>query len=577
MREINTFADMKLKPELMRAIEAKGYEVPTPIQIHSVPVALAGRDVIGQAHTGTGKTAAFALPILHQIARGRGLQALVLCPTRELAVQVTSEFESLGKFLHIACQPIYGGQSIEVQLRGLMRTPEVIVATPGRLLDHLRRRTVTLSGLRFVVLDEADEMLDMGFLPDIEKVMGLCPTSRQTFLFSATLEEEIKQLALDFMDEPEIIRIESPELTVPLINQEYYLVNAYQKVETVCRIIDVEQPPVCLIFCRTKRGADNLARLLDGRGYPAESLHGDLSQRERDTVMERFRGGNIRILVATDLAARGLDVDIITHVLNYDIPEDADVYVHRIGRTGRAGRDGKAITLVEKNQVRQLRFIEKHIGKTIERQTLPSLEDVLEKRRDDFYARVLENCAEEQTEYEELAFRLLDEQPPEILISTLISMLMAEQPELETAELDDTDNGLTNIDVPLGRRHGVNPRRLVDFITANTSLKPKQVGDIEIHSGNTLVEIPIAAVDEVDSLFDQNVLKKWKSGGQPGREEKKNTPNRLRGKNGSYGKNGEYGASQRREKHNDRSRDRKNDGSRRGKNNEHGYRKNDWK
>ncbi len=551
------FSDMGLKPELIRAIEAKGYEIPTPIQIQAVPVALSGRDVIGQAHTGTGKTAAFALPILNRITRGKGLQALVLCPTRELAVQVTSEFEGLGKFLHISCQPIYGGQSIEVQLRGLLRVPEVIVATPGRLLDHIRRRTLSLSELRFVVLDEADEMLDMGFLPDIEKVMGLCPTDRHTFLFSATLEEEIRRLAMDFMDNPKIIRIESPELTVPLICQEYYLVNSYQKLETVCRVIDIEQPPVCLIFCRTKRGADNLARLLDHRGYPAESLHGDLSQRERDMVMERFRSGNIRILVATDLAARGLDVDIITHVLNYDIPEDADVYVHRIGRTGRAGRDGKAITLVEKNQVRQLRFIEKHIGKSIERKTLPSLEDVLEKRRDDFYGRVLEACSEDHSMYEEMAFRLLEEQPPEILISTLIAMLMAEQPELETAELDDTDNGMTNLDIPIGRRHGVNPRKLVDFIVAHTSLKPKQVGDIEIHSVNCLVEIPLAAVDEVDALFDQNVMKKWRNDKQaPIREGKKKHANRNNPR--SSRKNGGYaqppGIGGRRSPKSDRSR-----------------------
>lgn len=564
MKEITSFSEMGLKPELVRAIEAKGYEIPTPIQIQAVPVAMSGRDVIGQAHTGTGKTAAFALPILNRIVRGKGLQALILCPTRELAVQVTSEFEGLGKFLRISCQPIYGGQSIEVQLRGLLRVPEVIVATPGRLLDHIRRRTLSLSDLKFVVLDEADEMLDMGFLPDIEKVMGLCPTERHTFLFSATLEDEIRQLALDFMDDPEIIRIESPELTVPLICQEYYLVNGYQKVETVCRVIDIEQPPVCLIFCRTKRGADNLARLLDNRGYPAESLHGDLSQRERDTVMERFRSGNIRILVATDLAARGLDVDIITHVLNYDIPEDADVYVHRIGRTGRAGRDGKAITLVEKNQIRQLRFIEKHIGKTIERKTLPSLEDVLEKRRDDFYGRVLEACTQDHSMYEDMAFRLLDEQPPETVIATLIAMLMAEQPELETAELDDTDNGMTNIDVPLGRRHGVNPRRLVDFIVANTSLRPKQVGDIEIHSANCLVEIPMTAVDEIDALFDQNVMKKWKSSGQGKNKEPGRSGSRSNGR--SQSRNGGY--APRRENNNRRSRG--NDSSR-------GQRRTDWK
>jgi len=503
------FEDMNLKPQLLQMIKAKGYVKPTPIQEKSIPIALEGYDVMGQAQTGTGKTAAFAIPILNKVIAGQGLQALVMCPTRELAIQVAEEIAFLGKALSIFCIPIYGGQSIEIQLRSLRRRPEILVATPGRLLDHLQKNSIILNGLRFVVLDEADEMLDMGFLPDIEQILAQCPTERQTFLFSATLLEEVRNLGRKFMHDPQIIQITPHELTVELTQQYYYIVNPYQKVETICRIIDYTQPRVCLIFCRTKKGAENLAAILNSRGYPAEALHGDMSQRERDNVMQRFRSGNIQILVATDLAARGLDIEMITHVFNYDIPEDPDVYVHRIGRTGRAGRDGVAITLVEKSQIRQLRLIEKHIGKRLQAQILPSLQEAVEKRKESIAERLLAKCHEDNGDYGDMIKDLLEKETAENLLAAAISIILDSEPELETAELEINDGNTAHIELPVGRKQGVTPRRLVEFITAYTSLHPREVGDIEIQGNSCLVEVPVSAADEVYALFDYNGRRKW--------------------------------------------------------------------
>lgn len=508
MNDIN-FHSMGLKDELLRMIAAKGYDTPTPIQVKAIPLALTGRDLMGKAQTGSGKTAAFGLPVLNQIIPRQGLQALILCPTRELALQVADEISALGKLLPVFCLPVYGGQSIELQFRSLRRNPEIVVATPGRLLDHLTRKTIDLSLIKFVVLDEADEMLDMGFIPDVENILSQCPAERNTYLFSATLFSEIKNLGSKFMKDPLVVEVDTPELTVPSVEQYYYRTNPRQKVETICRLIDVSQPRVSLIFCRTKKGAHTLASTLNRRGYPAQALHGDMSQRERDYVMENFRSGQVQILVATDLAARGLDIDIITHVFNFDIPDDPDVYVHRIGRTARAGREGIAITLVEGRQIRQLKQIEQHTGKLIQAQKLPSLQDALQKRDDDLIAQVLASVSGEMSNYSILTARLLEEAPAEKIIGALLKLLSGFAPKLETAELENNERSPLQLEIPLGRRQNVNPRRLVDFIVANTRLKPRQVGDIDIQNHSSLVEIPAYAADEVYALFDSAGKKKW--------------------------------------------------------------------
>ncbi len=498
---VMTFQEMGLKPQILRMIEEKGFEYPTPIQVEAIPPGMAGRDIMGQAKTGTGKTAAFGIPILSLIKPNQDLQAMILCPTRELAVQVADEISFLGKGLKIKALPIYGGQSIDIQLRALRRRPEIIVATPGRLLDHINRGTINISDLNFVVLDEADEMLDMGFLPDIERILVQCPEERQTMLFSATLVQEIRELARTFMKNPQLIVISSPELTVSLTEQQYYAVNPRQKVETICRIIDVEHPQVSLIFCRTKKGADELNRVLNSRGYAADSLHGDMSQRERDHVMERFRSGNITTLVATDLAARGLDVEMVTHVFNFDIPDDPDSYVHRIGRTGRAGRDGVAITLVEPSQVRQLRIIERHIGKKIKHQILPSMQVAIERRQELLLSRLLDVADQENDIYGNMAEELLKNYEPQYLLAAALKLLASDAPQLETAEVEELSPATAHVELSLGRFQGVHPRRLVEFLTANTNISPRQVGDIDVQGNSTLVEIPMVYVDQVYAAF----------------------------------------------------------------------------
>lgn len=377
----STFEELGLKPELLSAVKDLGFEGPTPIQEKAIPVALSGRDILGQAQTGTGKTAAFGLPILNRVVPGGGLQALILCPTRELAVQVATDLTNFGRHLKVKALPVYGGQSINHQIRALHNRPEVVVGTPGRLLDHLHRGTLSLEPLRFVVLDEADEMLDMGFREDIEEILSRCPGKRQTMLFSATMAPPIADLARSFLREPEEVAIRRLEVTAPLIEQRYYEMNPNQKVESLCRILDAENPSSALVFCRTKRGADELAGNLRIRGYTVEAIHGDLSQRERDSVMTRFRAGGFELLVASDVAARGLDISHVSHVINFDIPQDPDSYVNRIGRTGRAGREGTAITLVTPREVRQLRFIERIINKRIRRCALPTLGETIERRQ----------------------------------------------------------------------------------------------------------------------------------------------------------------------------------------------------
>ena len=498
----DTFANMGLKPRLLQMIESKGFEIPTPIQIKAIPPALDGHDVMGQAQTGTGKTAAFGIPMLNRMIPGRGLQGLVVCPTRELAVQVTEEINSLGRGMNLHSMAVYGGQSIELQIRALNRKPELVVGTPGRLMDHMQRGNLSLSKLSFLVLDEADEMLDMGFLPDIEKIMKYCPEERQTFLFSATLDEDIRRLGSQFMHDPDIILIKSPELTVPLTQQYFLEVSPRYKIEIFCRLMDVDQPTVSLVFCRTKKGADALAHALIDRGYDADALHGDMTQRERDNVMERFRKGNVSILVATDLAARGLDIEMVSHVFNFDIPEDPDSYVHRIGRTGRAGRDGMAITFVEPRQIRQLRIIEQHIGKKIMRRSLPSLKDAMESRQESLNRRLLESAREDLDIYLQMAGRLMAENDAQTLLAAALKIIAAGEPEIELAEIEATNYDTAHVELPLGRAQGMNPRRLAEYISANTSLTPRQVGDIEIHSNTSYVEVPMHKVDEVYEAFN---------------------------------------------------------------------------
>jgi ATP-dependent RNA helicase DeaD len=386
--ETNTgFGGLGLDPRVVDALAGLGYEEPTPVQREAIPPLLEGRDVLGQAATGTGKTAAFALPLLHILtpdadARER-TRAFILVPTRELAMQVAEAVHKYGKAMGIVALPIYGGASMETQIRALKRGVDVVVATPGRALDHIRRKTLRLDGVRTVILDEADEMLDMGFAEDLEAILDAMPAERQTALFSATLPPRIAEIANKHLKNPVRVRIDREVVAAgaaPRVRQVAYIVSRAHKMATLGRILDVENPTSAIVFCRTRTEVDQVTETLNGRGYRAEALHGGLSQEQRDRVMKKFRANTTDLLVATDVAARGLDVEHVSHVVNYDLPTAAEAYVHRIGRTGRAGREGVAITLAEPREHRQLRNIEHQTKQKIEIAAVPTVADLRARR-----------------------------------------------------------------------------------------------------------------------------------------------------------------------------------------------------
>ncbi|MEO5300723.1 degradosome RNA helicase CshA [Enterococcus cecorum] len=353
------FTELNLSEELLSSIERSGFEEATPIQEATIPLALEGRDVIGQAQTGTGKTAAFGLPMLEKIDPNNAqLQGLVIAPTRELAIQTQEELYRLGRDKKIRVQAVYGGADINRQIRQLKNRPHIVVGTPGRMLDHINRHTLKLSTVQTLVLDEADEMLNMGFLEDIEAIISKVPEQRQTLLFSATMPPEIKNIGVQFMQNPEHVRIKTKEMTADLIEQFFVRAKEYEKFDIMTRLLDVQTPELTIVFGRTKRRVDELAKGLEARGYKAEGIHGDLSQQKRMSVLRSFKNGDLDILVATDVAARGLDISGVTHVYNYDIPQDPESYVHRIGRTGRAGKMGVSVTFVTPNEMSYLHVIE---------------------------------------------------------------------------------------------------------------------------------------------------------------------------------------------------------------------------
>ena len=381
------FSALGLDPRVVAALGALGYEEPTPVQREAIPPLLAGRDVLGQAATGTGKTAAFALPLLHVLTpkaeAGNRLGALILVPTRELAMQVAEAVHKYGKAMGIIAVPIYGGSPMETQLRQLKRGVDVVVATPGRALDHIRRKSLRLSGIKVVILDEADEMLDMGFAEDLEAILNETPKERQTALFSATLPPRIAEIANRHLKNPVRVRIDRevvPAGSAPRVRQVAYVVGRAHKMATLGRVLDVENPTSAIVFCRTRTEVDELTESLNGRGYRAEALHGGLSQEQRDRVMKKFRANTADLLIATDVAARGLDVEHVSHVVNYDVPTSAEAYVHRIGRTGRAGRDGVAITLAEPREHRLLRNIEFLTKQKIQIAAVPTVADLRARR-----------------------------------------------------------------------------------------------------------------------------------------------------------------------------------------------------
>lgn len=409
----------------MRAITEMGFEESTPIQEKTIPIAIEGRDFIGQAQTGTGKTAAFGIPLVDKIEVTEDrIVALIMCPTRELAIQVAEEIEKLGRFKGIRSLPIYGGQDIVKQIRALRKKPQIIIGTPGRLLDHINRKTIKLDDVRTVILDEADEMLDMGFMEDIQSILSLVPEDRQTMLFSATMPDNIKKLAQQFLKSPEHVSVIPKQVSAPLIQQSYVEVQERQKFEALSRLLDMEAPELAIIFGRTKRRVDELATALQKRGYSAEGLHGDLSQNQRDAVMRKFRDGSIDVLVATDVAARGLDVSGVTHVVNFDLPQDPESYVHRIGRTGRAGKEGTSWTFVTPREIDHLHFIERITRHKITRKPLPTMAEAIEGKQKLTAERLLNEVNEEDYQaFKGVAITLLEQYDSVNLLAAAMKLL----------------------------------------------------------------------------------------------------------------------------------------------------------
>ena len=405
-----TFQDFKFKENLQKAIDEAGFKEPSPIQIDAIPHILLGKDIVGQAHTGTGKTAAFGLPVLNQLT-GKNAEAVVIVPTRELAMQVSDELFKFGKFLGINTATVYGGQAYSRQLK-LIETASVIVATPGRFLDLLKNEHIKIKP-KFVILDEADEMLDMGFLDDIKDIFTYLPEDRQTLLFSATMPTAIKNLAKTILKEPEFVTITKSDVTNKNITQTFYVVDEKERDDALIRLFDYKNPKKSIIFCRTKKDVDRLSTFLLSQGFMAKSLHGDMEQKQREEAIKAFKTSKLEILIATDVAARGLDVNDVTHVFNYHLPFDGESYVHRIGRTGRAGKDGMAISIVTPHEFRTLQRIEKTIGAKLESKVVPNISTVKQKKIDELKQSILDQ------EIKDYAITIVEELKEEFDISTI--------------------------------------------------------------------------------------------------------------------------------------------------------------
>ncbi len=556
--EKKLFSELGLSEALLKAVEKAGYEEATPIQRQTIPELLAGNDLVGQSQTGSGKTAAFALPAIERVDPAlEKPQVLILCPTRELAMQVATEVAKLASFKPgVREVPIYGGQSYDRQLRGLRDGAQIVIGTPGRILDHLDRRTLSLKHLKTVILDEADRMLDMGFCEDIEKVLQAAPEDRQSVFFSATLPSPIVRLIKSFSHDPVHVQIQSRELTVPKIEQEYYEVDRRSKLDVLCRLIDVKDMNYGIIFCATKTMVDDLTETLQARGYLADKLHGDIAQNQREKVIDRFRHKRVEFLVATDVAARGLDVDDVEVVFNYDLPHDGEDYVHRIGRTGRAGREGRAITFVAGREIYRMQNIMRFTGAKIRRMRVPTLEEVGRQKENQFFNHLRDTLeAGAYKRYDDLVDRLLEQQySPTDIASALIDYINGgrgadapketapkegNQPKRETPskpekQVETADEpppppapapepetpkrqlpaalriGEQTLVFNLGRDHQISAEDLTQFIVETTGVGRASVSNIQIRTKRSYADVDRAAMARVIQATTGVVFKKRK-------------------------------------------------------------------
>ncbi len=532
------FEELNIDERILRAIEDMGFEETSPIQTQAIPAVCEGIDVVGQAQTGTGKTAAYTIPMLMKIdPQIKKPQAIVLCPTRELAVQVAEEIRKLAKYMSdIKVLPVYGGQEIVRQIKSLKTGVQIIVGTPGRVMDHMRRKTVKFDNINMVILDEADEMLDMGFREDMETILTETPQDRQTVMFSATMPRAIMDIARSFQKDAKVIKVVRKELTVSNIEQFYYEVRPKNKTEVLCRLIDIYNPRLSVVFCNTKRQVDELISELKGRGYFADGIHGDMKQQQRDRVMDDFRSGKVDILIATDVAARGIDVDDVDMVFNYDIPQDEEYYVHRIGRTGRAGRSGMALSFISGKEVYKLKDIERYCKTKILAKPVPSLDDVKNTKLDNMFDKIKQtieeggltdmvNLVEEHVNQEE--YTSMD--MAAALLKMLIGDTLDREDEVEEFhfDVDRDDSRMVRLFINIGKKDKIKPANILGAIAGESGMPGKLVGAIDMMDNYTFVDVPAIHAEKVLKAMNDNVQIK-------GRRVNMEKANQTRGK--SHGK-----------------------------------------
>lgn len=503
MNQLEEFKALGLSDDILTAIAKKGFETPSAIQSLTIPHLLTtDKDIIAQAQTGTGKTAAFGLPIIQMLTSRRNIpQAIVLVPTRELALQVTQELISFNTH-DLSIAPIYGGASMTEQLRRLKKGIDIVVGTPGRILDHIRRGTLDLSAIAYLVLDEADEMLNMGFIEDIEEIMHAMTGPKRVLLFSATMPDRIAALARNYMHEPDLLKVESQHVTTDLTNQIYFEVREADKFDAMTRIIDIEPDFYGIVFCRTKIGVDEVATRLVAQGYSAEGLHGDVSQAQREKILRKFRDRAVNILVATDVAARGIDVSNLSHVINYSLPQDSESYVHRIGRTGRAGNQGTAITFISGAELRRFNWMMRDIKADIKRETLPSPQDIVAMKRAKIKDDLQEIVANESYgDYADIAAELLESYAPDVALGALLRLAFRSEldqsnyPEIRSFSVDR--KGKARLFLALGGRDGYTARRIVDMLKRKCGLRDKNIDDVRVFENYSLVSVPFSDAEAV--------------------------------------------------------------------------------
>ncbi|MFI3301988.1 MAG: DEAD/DEAH box helicase [Rikenellaceae bacterium] len=508
----NQFEALGLTGQMLNAIKAKGFETPTQIQSLVIPRLLEGTgDIIAQAQTGTGKTATFGLPVMQQVDKETaGVKAIILVPTRELAVQAADELHSFNAERRLSITAIYGGASMSEQLRRLGKGVDIVVGTPGRTLDHIRRGTLKLDNVKYLILDEADEMLNMGFVEDVEEIMSHTPEDRRVMLFSATMPQRIVKLSQRYMRDVEMIKAESQTLTTNLTEQIYFEVRESDKFDALTRIIDIESEFYGIVFCRTKISVDDVVMHLVGRGYAADGLHGDVSQAQREKTLKKFREKALNILVATDVAARGIDVNNLTHVINYALPQDSESYVHRIGRTGRAGNQGTAITFITRNEMRQFGFIKRDVKAEIKREELPSAQDIIAMKRSKIKDDLLDIITSDtHRDHYDMAGDLLSLYSPEVALAALLRLAFRSEldeknyPEIRSFSVDR--KGITRLFLAIGKRDGYTGRKIVDMLKEKCGLQDKQIDDVSVLENYSFVNVPFKEAENiVRTLGQQN-------------------------------------------------------------------------